>query len=225
MPQTGVLILGDQIIGYTERWMYCYWDIDPEILSERNCSTVEPYYSYFSSRYASHEHIQYTYNTRWFYMEYEEIPVTDRWVYMYYSLTKYTERMFYFYPDTAERLCFYESLLTSTPLLLKYPKYYDWTYIPQVINPEFKVWSYYPINETDITLHIMSDGAGITEDEQNIFLNSGVNPTKFKIEQEGNTEVYKIIVNVDAVFKNSEKIDLYFSLHDIKGNHLKPGLW
>ena len=218
MPESGVLVIGDQVIGYSEHYVYACWDVNTDARTERSCAIESPFLLQSSSRYVYHEHVQYTFSGRYASILYDPIPVSDRYVYANYILNKTTERTCYFYPDTGYRYCFYESLLTQTPLLLKTPKYVDWEYIPQIINPEFKIWSHYDLNEDDISLHITSDN------NANIFLNSGINKSVFKIEKESD-KIYKITCYVDHVFDNGEEIDCHLTLFDVKGNHLKDGMW
>ena len=61
-----------------------------------------------------------------------------------------------------------ESFVRATPVILKYPKYHNWEYIPRKITPEFDVWSYYELDENSINLTIntlrTSDGDVILPD-------------------------------------------------------------
>lgn len=218
MPDSGVLIIGDNIIGYAERYVYCSWDVPADILSQRTCGQLTPYLNVYSARYVFHEHIKHIYSERNVSIKYTPIPVTDRYAYADYVLNSVTTRYCYFYPDTGFRYCFYESLLKQTPLLLKVPKYTDWEYIPQIIHPEFKVWSHYDLDEDNISLHITSDN------DVNIFLNSGINKSSFKIVKNSD-KIYTITCYINHTFDNGEVIDCHLSMFDKKGNYLKDGLW
>ena len=219
MPLTtdGILILAGQTIGYTEREVYVSWDIAPDLLTHRFFYNEEGFYRKSTYRYGTHEHIAYYYITRWIHVEYTPTPITERNVYVHYALCGIDSRTCYYYTDTRDRIVFAEGLYTNTPLLLRYPKYYNWAYIPQVLNPEFRVWSYYDIIESDITLKVVSDNA-------TIYVNSGTDPDKFTVIKETNN-IYKIKVNVDHVFDPNETVTCYLSLYDVKDNYLKDGMW
>lgn len=214
----GIIIVGGQTIGFTERQVYVYWDIAPDLRSNRFGFCENPYYVRSTARYIDHVHIQYLYITRWVHVEYDPIPTADRWVYVHYARCEHSERTIYWYPDTKERYVFAEGLLTNTPLLLKYPKYFNWNYIPQVLNPEFRIWSHYPIQEDDITLKITTDQGTI------IYINSGTHPDKVEIVPDGE-KIYKITFHVDHVFDPGEVVSCFLSLYDVKNNYLKDGMW
>ena len=218
MPESGVLIIGDQIIGYSERYIYNCWDVPTDIKSNRYCAIVKPYLNVYGARYAYHNHVRYMYSGRYASINYTPIPCSDRYVFVNYLIAGKSDRYAYFYEDTGWRYCFYDCLLTQTPLLLKNPKYTNWEYIPQIINPEFKIWSHYELNENDISLHITSDN------DANIFLNSGINKSSFSIVKESE-KIYNITVYVNHVFDNDETINCHLTLFDKKGNYLKDGLW
>lgn len=218
MPDSGVLVIGDQIIGYSERYIYVNWDIAPDVCVEVQAVLEMPYLGVSSVRYVYHEHVKYSYSNKWCSILYTPIPVSDRYIYLKYALHSNSERYAYYDIDTSIRYCFCESLLTQTPLLLKYPKYINWEFIPQIINPEFKIWSHYELDEDNISLHLTSDN-GV-----NIFLNSGVNKSIFNIVKNSD-KVYTITCYVDHVFSNDETITCYLTLFDKKGNHLKDGMW
>lgn len=216
--QDGLIVVGDQTTGYTERQIYVQWDITSDLISERNVTLLKPFYLVSSTRNVTFVRVQYLYMTRWVHVEYEPIPVTERQIYVEYSLCQSSERTIYYYPDTRERLVFVEGLLTATPLVLKYPKYYNWTYVPQILTPEFIIWAYYPLNENDITFKVVgSSGTSIA-------LNSGVHSSKFKIEKIADLQ-YKITILIDHTFENGETVNCYLTAYDVKGNELKQGLW
>ena len=214
----GIIIVGSQTIGFTERRVYVYWDIPPDLLSDRHSYMENPYRLFINTRYAGCNYIQHIYITRWVHVEYEPTPITEREVYLEYSLCQISERHIYFYPDSRERMVFAEGLFTQTPLLLKYPKYYNWNYIPQIISPEFIIWSFYPLDEDNITLVISTDQG------THLRYNSGTNPDSFRIEKI-TEEQYKVTVFIDHEFNNSEVVTCYLTAFDTKGNHLKDGMW
>jgi len=218
VADNGVVIIGGRTIGYTERNVHVYWDIAPDLITERTFHTPMPYYLIPNSRYVTHEHIQHVYITRWCHVEYDPQPISERHIFMHYALCAHSERKIYYYPDTRERWVFSECLLQNTPLLLKYPKYYNWNYIPQILNPEFILWSFYHIDESDIALQLMGSTG------TNIYLNSGTAPDKFDIIQIA-PDQFKITVHVDHVFEPNETVTCYLTAYDIKGNYLKPGMW
>lgn len=222
MPDTGILVLGDQILGYSEVYFYCYWDISPDLSTERKCSIVNPFLRFYSAREVMHEHVQYLYTTRWMWIQYLPIPVSDRLVYQFYKQTEYSEISCYVLENTQEVKCTYESLLTQTPLVLKYPKYYNWEFIPQILNPEFQIWSHYDINPREVYLHITSDKG------KNIFISSSISPEKVSITKSSpdpNNRIFKVSFVCDTIFDNGEVVTCHLSLFDVKGNHLKPGIW
>lgn len=218
MADNGIIIIGGQVTGYSERNVTVLWDIAPDLISERHILIETPYFELFTSRYVTHQHIQYVYCTRWMICKVEEIPLTERKIFVHYALCTKSERTIYYYPDTRERLMFTEGLYTQTPLLLKYPKYFNWSYIPQVINPEFKIWSYYDLNELDITVKITSVAGFI------LYMNSGVHKDKFIISKD-NEYIYTITVIIDHVFDPSDTVSCHVTAFDIKQNYLKPGMW
>jgi len=175
MANDGIVVVSDQTIGYTERLIHVQWDITPDLMTERELTLLKPYYSLYSARSINFARIQYLYMTRWIFLNYTPIPITERNIYVYYSLKTMSERYIYYYPDTRERLCYVESIFTNTPLLLKYPKYFNWTYIPQILTPEFIIWSYYPLDMDNVTIKIVGSSGTI------INLNSGAHKEKFKI--------------------------------------------
>ena len=218
MSDNGIIVVGGQTTGYTERSIYVYWDISPDLSSERQCGIVTPYYVVSSTRYIAHQHIQYAYCNRWVAMEYTKIPVSDRKIFVHYAKCMHSERTMCYNPDTCERMIYVEALLTTTPLLIKYPKYFNWNYVPQIINPEFMIWSHYDLDIDNITLKITSTNGVL------ISLNSGANPDKFSIKKFSNNQ-YKLIFYVDHVFDPGDTVTCYVMAYDIKGNYLKPGMW
>ena len=216
LVRDGVTTVGTQTIGYTERQIYVDWDISPDLRVSRKLFTPEAFYRIRDARYITQNYIEHVYCTRWTSVKYLPTPITERHVYFNYAKCKTSDRTVFYYPDTAYRQIYVESLYTNTPLLLKYPKYYNWDYVPQVINPEFTVWSYYPIAVDDIILKIM------TSENKVIYVHSKDN--NIELSKLSDT-IYKIKFKVDTVFDPGEVITCYVSLHDIKGNYLKDGLW
>jgi hypothetical protein len=218
MASEGILTVGDQIVGYSERNGYLYWDISPDLISERKVVIETPFYRLNSWRYGSYSAIDHIYTTRWAQVIRAYAPITERRIVFNFKLIQWSERTAYVYQDTRERIGFVEGLFTQTPLLLKYPKYYNWHYVPQVLTPEFYIWSFYELSTDDITLKI------ITDKGKQILLNSGKDKDKFKIEKVGDKK-YKITVYVDEIFEEGEKVSVYLSAYDVKGNELKSGFW
>jgi hypothetical protein len=218
MADNGIIIIGNQTIGYTERQTYIYWDISPDMSDERNVYIKPPYYLVNNNRYAGLNYVLSIYTTRWTGMEYEPVPMSERTIFLYYSQCIRSERTTYYYPETGNRLVFVEGLLTNTPLLMKYPKYFNWNYVPQILNPEFILWSFYPLSTSDITVKLMST-TGIS-----VSVNSGVEPDKFTITTLSNNQ-YKIVANVDQTFPAGDHVSCYITAYDSKGNYLKPGMW
>ena len=213
----GIAVVGGVTKGYTQRQIVIEWDVAPDTITERQIYT-NGFYRFITSRYFTTKDILYLYNTRWTGLCYDPQPITERFIFVHYIKRVFSDRTIYWYPDTKERMVFVESLYTATPLLLKYPKYMNWNYIPQVITPEFRIWSYYPLDEDSIVLRITTDLGKL------IILKSSVDKDKFNIQYEGN-HVYKIRVTVDEVFEPGEKVTCYLSLYDIKENYLKEGMW
>lgn len=218
MADNGVIVVGGGTIGYSERNIYVYWDISADLSSDRSFLIETPYYVVANSRYIAHQHIQYIYNTRWMHIEYEPIPVTDRTIYVHYSKCFTSERSLYYHPDTHERMIYVEGLMTNTPLLMKYPKYFNWSYVPQVVNPEFIIWSFYDLDYSNVVLKLTSTNGVL------LTLNSGTAPEKFDIQELSNNQ-YKITIFVDYVFDANDIITCYITAYDIKGNYLKQGMW
>lgn len=235
--ETGVIVVGDQTIGFTERLTHLEWDIPADVITEITCTVEDPFYLFYSTRYFLYNYILTVYNTRWFTFEVSDEPFSEVPVMLEPMQREVSERRIYYYPDTSERIILVESLYTVTPLLLKYPKYFNWNYIPQIINPEFIIWSYYPLQENDITLKIIGD-TGVV-----LYYNSGTSPDSFIIEKtmeqvnsnvyvpprftppESTVARYKITVIVDHTFENGEVVDCYLTIFDVMGNHLKDGMW
>lgn len=218
LTRDGVTTVGSQTIGYTEREVYLYWDVAPDLRSERFCFLPEAYYVVESVRYTTQNYIEHIYTTRWMSVTYKPTPITERNIFVLYAVCTTSERTVYYYPDTGYRFAYAESIYTQTPLLLKYPKYYNWDYVPQSITPEFEIWSYYPLREDDITLKI------VTNQGKTVYINSGDTTAQVDIIKETD-KVYKIKFKVDEVFDPGEQITCYLSAYDIKGNYLKDGMW
>ena len=214
----GVVLLGSQVLGYTEREVLAVWDVAPDLRDARQCFTPNSYLGFYDARFATQNYIQFISNTRWAAVVYKGPPCTEKNIFVYYSQCFFSNRTLYYYPDTSYRYVYAEGVFTATPLLLKYPKYYNWNYLPQVLTPEFRIWSFYPIDESSVTLKIVTDRGKF------ILLNAGAHPDKVEIVQESD-KVYRIVFYVDTIFEHGEKVDCYLSLYDIKGNYLKDGLW
>ena len=82
MPDSGVLVIGDQIIGYSERYIYVNWDIAPDVCVEVQAVLEMPYLGVSSVRYVYHEHVKYSYSNKWCSILYTPIPVSDRYIYL-----------------------------------------------------------------------------------------------------------------------------------------------
>ena len=218
MADNGIIIIGDQTLGFSERETYVYWDISTDIQSERSILLLEPYYCISNGRHTTLNYVYSAYATRWTYLEYEPQPISERYIYLHYSTCTKSDRYIYYYPETRNRLVFVEGLFTNTPLLMKYPKYYNWNYIPQTINPEFIVWSFYDIEKNDVTIKLISN-TGDT-----VSINSGITPQKFNIEKIADKQ-YKITAFIDYTFDPGVQVTCYISMYDVKGNNLKPGMW
>jgi hypothetical protein len=218
MANSGVINLQEYIIAYEERNVYIYFDVPADAKTERSIITVEPFIREITTRYVYQEWIAYLYVNRWVTQNYVPIIVSDKYIYQKSYLRQFSDRYITYYQDTGYRYVFCEGLITQTPLLLKYPKYYDWTYVPPVISPTFQIWSFYPIDNSNITIFITTDK------NRNFYIHSGNNFNAFKIKQLSD-KIYEITVSVDAVFDYGEKITCQLSLYDIKGNYLKPGIW
>lgn len=218
VADNGIIILGDNTLGYTERNIYVYWDISPDLTSQRHIALEVPFYRVMSSREIAHQHIQYIYATRWMHVEYEPTPITERKIFIHYALCLTSERVVYYYPDTRERLIYTECLLINTPLLMKYPKYYNWNFVPQILSPNFILWSFYELDIANISLQIIgSSGTSIIK-------NSLSHKDSFTIEPISEYQ-YSITVTIDHVFSPGETVTCYLTAYDMKGNYLKPGMW
>lgn len=218
MADNGIILIGDQVIGYTEREVYLYWDMDPDVISDRGILLHTPYYLISNSRHTALNYVCSVYATRWVFLEYKPTPITERKIYLCYALCNKSERTIYYHPETRDRLVFVEGLLTNTPLLMKYPKYYNWNYVPQMLNPEFILWSYYILELNDITVKLVSSLGDI------ITVNSGTHSTLFNIVTLPNNQ-YKITVTIDHIFEPSDTVTCYITAYDCKGNYLKSGMW
>jgi len=214
----GVILIGSEVLGYTERTIYVKWDIAPDLRVERFCYIENPYYLIWDARFIAENYILHTYTARWIGCNYKGPPITERKVLVFYGECRFSVRTVYYFPDTSYRYAYAESIYTTTPLLLKYPKYYNWNYIPQVLSPEFRVWAYYPIVKQSVTLKLLTDRG------KTIVISYTTSPDKVEIVKESD-KIYKITFTVDEVFDPGEKVDCYLSLYDIKGNYLKDGLW
>ena len=218
MADNGIIIIGNLTTGYTERETYVYWDVAPNTLDERTMALAEPYYLEWTAVYSAINYILTIYTTRWTCMDYTPTPMSEITTYLCYSELAWDERTCYFYLDTRDRWAFVEGLFTNTPLLMKYPKYYNWSYVPQVLNPQFILWSYYPLATNDITVKLMSVAGA------SVIVNSGTDASKFTLTPIGNN-LYQIDVNVEHTFNTGDQVTCYITAYDTKGNYLKPGMW
>jgi hypothetical protein len=218
VADNGIVIIGNQTVGYTERNIYVYWDISPDLMTQRHIALEVPYYLVMSAREIAHQHIQYIYNTRWMHVEYEPTPITERHIFIHYALCLSSERVIYYYPDTRERLMYSECLLVNTPLIMKYPKYYNWAHVPQILSPSFLLWSFYPLDYENITVQLIGSSGN------NIIKNSLSNNADFRIEKIAEYQ-YNVSVAVNHVFAPGETVTCYVTAYDSKGNYLKPGMW
>jgi len=216
--QTGVIVVGDLSLGFTERLTTLRWDIPADVVTERTCYIADPFYMFYSTRYCDYNYLQTSYITRWITYGLEIGYVSEITIMLDYCKTIFDDRVCIFYPDTSERMIFVESLLTNTPLLLKYPKYFNWNYIPQVLNPEFVLWSFYPLETEDITLKLVGSNGGMS------IVNSGINPESVLIEHISERQ-YKITVMIAHVWDHGEIVNCHLSVFDVMGNHLKDGMW
>jgi len=218
MADDGIIIIGNQTIGYTERQTYIYWDITPNMVDERHMFIASPYYLVSNSRYTAQNYLLTIYSTRWTGLDYTPIPMSEVTIFLHYSQCVWSERSVSYHPETGNRMMFVEGLMTNTPLLMKYPKYYNWSYVPQIVNPQFILWSFYPLATNDITVKLTSDtGASVS-------VNSGTDPDKFSIVPLSNKQ-YQITANVDHTFATGDHVTCYLTCYDTKGNYLKPGMW
>jgi len=218
MPGTGIGILSDWFTDQNERNIYVYWDITPDRRDERIGKLGLSYIEKFSARNIIYEHILYTYISRWIGLYYQPTPITERNILIYWCQSFSSSRYIYYYLDESLRYCYIHGLLTSTPLLLKYPKYYNWDKLPRVLTPEFLIWSYYDLDENSVVVKVMSDKG------YNKTFSKNLTPDKISIEKISD-KIYKITVNIDNVFEDNEEVSIYISCFDKWGNYLKPGLW
>jgi len=237
--ETGVIVVGDQTIGYTERLTCLRWDIPADVVTERSAYTEDPFYLFYTTRYSTQNYILTTYSTRWTSYVVEQQTYSEKYIILDYAKREVTERHYYYYPDSANRFLFVQGLLTNTPLLLKYPKYFNWNYIPQIVNPRFDIWSFYPLEKNDLTLKIVGSSGTI------LYYNYGISQDSFLIEEFPQSPPppppvgsilppgpldpppcrYRITVYVNHVFENEETINCYLTVFDSKGNYLKDGMW
>jgi hypothetical protein len=224
---SGVYTVGDKIIAYTERQFIVKYDVSPDLRSERQFNLEQPYTVYTSWRYFSFNYILHLLSQRQFVIVRSEKPYfEERNFFIQWCHLDYTDRKFFVQLDIWKRNFIVESLFTNTPLLLKYPKYYNWDYVPQILNLEFNVYSFYDLEEDDITVYINS----LTNPEHSIILNSGLDKDKFEIKviseyPNNKGKIYQIKVYVPIVFDVGEEIQISLVCYDKKGNYLKKGLW
>jgi len=218
MAQTGIITIGNFILGFDARTCYVEFDIAPELKSERHIHT-SAFERYTSWKYCVYEYILYTFTTRYIHFLEEGSPYSEKYSYVHWAVKRYDERYAYYEFIHNEVKCFCEGLFTHTPLLLKNFKYNNWQYIPNVITPEFYIWSFYEldINSVEIMIH------NKTTNEYIVYT---YNTDKDKFEIEKLTDyVWKIKLSVDVFFENGTEIDIYISVYDVHGNALKEGLW
>jgi len=217
--QSGLLVFGSVILGFDSRTCFVAFDVAPETKSERFIYVAPAYITYTTWRYAKYNYVLKIFTTRYTYIEYKGFPYDERKIKVLYGIKYIDERHCYYYFLHNEVKCYCEGLFTNTPLLLKNYKYNNWERIPNVITPEFYIWSFYPLDENSIELLIHNK----TKDEY-ILLSSSTDKDKFKIEKVSNY-VYKITVFVNEFFENGTVLDLYLSVYDIHGNYIKDGIW
>jgi len=218
MANEGFFVVGDHLLGYTERTALVQWDIAPDLRSDRFVAITTPFYRIFDARYGTQRHILHAYMTRWVTTVVDGPPGTERMVYVLGVECHTSDRMGYFYLDTGVRYGIAEGLYTNTPLLLKWPKYHNWAYVPEILTPEFQIWSFYELDTSDIQIKIVGAETGT------VVLHSGRDRDKFEIEKISDN-IYQIKVIVDTQFQDGEQLTCYVSAHDVKGNWLKPGIW
>jgi len=228
MPNSGVYTVGDKVIGYTERKVVFKSDISPDLRTERKIVLEQPYIVKLTWRYITYNHIAHYLSVRHLLIQRPEKPYfSERKIFLKWKLSFQSTRKIVVQTDIWTRKCFVESLYTNTPLLLKYPKYYNWEYVPQVLNLEFHIWSFYKLEENDITLYIVSKN---NPNRKPIILNSGKDKSKFKIEiiktyPNNKGFLYKIQIFPDVIFNIGEELEISLVCYDVKGNYLKQGLW
>ena len=225
---SGVYTVGDKVIAYSERQFTIKYDISPDLRTERQFTLESPYVVYTSWRYFTQNYVLKALAERKFFIQRSEKPYFgERNFFIQWCHKTYSQRTFFVQKNIWIRNFVVNSLYTNTPLLLKYPKYYNWDYVPNVLTLEFKVYSFYPLSEDDITVYITSR---TNPEEHNLVLNSAIDRDKFEIKilsQYPNNRgfIYSIKVYVPVVFDYGEELEIGFSCFDIHGNELKKGLW
>jgi len=218
MANTGIITLGNYILGFDSRYCVFKYDVQPELKYEIKCIT-SGFLRFNTWRYIHYNYIIKVFTTRYVHIVEEKKPYSEKKIYMLYGIRYKDERYCYYYYLQNEVKCYFESLFTQTPLLLKNYKYNHWERIPNLISPEFYIWSYYPIDEKSIEIFIHDK-----TNDRLIVYSYITDKDKFKIEKI-KEKIYKVSLEVDVFFENGTELDIYISLYDIKGNYLKDGLW
>lgn len=218
LHQNEVIAFQDKITGIDERYAGLSVYINPDLVSERNAFVPAGFVSYFNARLIQLRWYFHTFTTRYIGMDYLPIPVSDKRIFMLYAQRHCDDRYCYTELDTSWKYCFCEGKVVNTPLLMKYPKYTDVDYLPLVITPNFKVWSYYELDLNSLTVLIKD-----TTNNQEYLFNYANNKDKFRIIQHktNNGFIYDITLYPDLVFMPNSKIEIYIDVLDIWGNRIK----
>lgn len=219
----GFINFGSYTLGYREITCYFYQDIAPELQRNQRCYLSGAFIRNDRFWYGSFNSLLSSFISFYIYHIHIGPPYTHFNIFIHYAEKRKTEWKCSFNIDTSTFMCYTESVFTNTPLLLKYPKYYNWYRIPQVLTPRFTIWSYYDLDLTSIDVFIK-----YTKSNKTILkiLNSAVNKDKVIIKRrQENAQIYEIEAYFDDIIPENTEVEIGITCQDIKGNWLKDGLW
>jgi hypothetical protein len=232
LKQNSIVVYSDHIEGIDERYSGLKVYINPDLTSERNCYTPKGYLERYTAKICQSSWKFHTFTTRYCGQKYNPIPVSDKKIFMLYAQRECSDRYCYTILDTSWKYCYTEGKVTNTPLIMKYPKYYNLPELPLAIYVDFKVYSFYKLDLD--TLYVLIKDK--TNNKTWLF-HYPKDKDKFKVEikklpipsrlegkvlhkDERNFE-YHIILYPNITLEPSSEIDIYVSVYDIFGQPIK----
>lgn len=219
----GFIDFGSYILGYRETYCYFYTDVSPDLQRNQTCYFGGAFLRYDRFYYGSFDSILSRAIGYYIYHEHLGPPYIHYRIFVHYADKRKSDWNCYYLIDTTTYYCYTESLFTNTPLVLKYPKYYNWYRIPQILTPKFTIWSFYDLDLTSIDIYIKYERNNRTIMK---ILNSALNRDKINIRRNnGNPNIYEIEAYFDDIIPENTEVEIGIACQDIKGNWLKDGLW
>lgn len=220
----GFLDFGSYLLGWRETNCYAYFDVPSDLQRNIDIFVPQPFIRKETWLYCSYDYVLNTFFSVYTFAPHQGNPYRHINVFYNYALKLKNDINCFYYINTQDILCFVESAFTNTPLVLKYPKYYGWERVPQILSPRFTIWSYYEIDISSINVYIRYQNA------ENQYVLSILNPMVHKdkviVKRDvGNDKIYIIEAYFPDVIPPNRKVEIGISLQDVKGNQLKQGFW